>query len=96
MFTGFAIAVTTVPITFTIAGQRHTGRGLSGHWRIRVPLLCLAAAAVARIVPLWLDVGTVIPVGYGLSSLLWCLGFALYLSLFWGFLTKPRPDGSPG
>lgn len=86
----------SVLAVLTIAGQRHTGRGLSGHWRIRVPLLCVAGAAIARIVPPWLDVGTVIPVGYGLSSVLWCLGFALYSSLFWGFLTRPRSDGLPG
>ncbi len=99
-FARHAFAVGSIGLSvlavLTIAGQRHTGRGLSGHWRIRIPLLCLAGAAVARIVPPWLDVGTVIPVGYGLSSLLWCLGFALYLSLFWSFLTRPRPDGLPG
>lgn len=99
-FARHAFAVGSIGLSvlavLTIAGQRHTGRGLSGHWRIRTPLLCLAGAAVARIVPPWLDVETVVPVGYGLSSLLWCLAFALYLSLFWGFLTKPRPDGLPG
>ncbi len=80
----------SVLAVLTIAGQRHTGRALACHWRIRAPFLCLVGAAGARIVPPWLGPDTIVPIGYELSSLLWCLGFALYLSLFWRFLTMPR------
>lgn len=86
----------SVLAVLTIAGQRHTGRGLARDWCIRAPFPCLAGAAVARIVPPWLGAEAFVPVGYGLSSLLWRAGFALYLSSFWGFLTTPRVDGLPG
>ena len=88
-----ALAVLAV---LTIAGQRHTGRDLAYDWRIRMPFLCLIGAVVARSVPAWLGPETVWPIGYGLSSLLWCAAFAMYLATFWRYLTSPRVDGLPG
>lgn len=79
-----------------IAGQRHTGRQLACHWRIRAAFICVIGAVVARVLPPWLGPETIQPVGYGLSALLWCLGFAIYLTQFWALLTTPRADGLPG
>lgn len=80
----------------TIAGQRHTGRELAYDWRIRVPFLCLIGAVAARSAPPWLGAQTVWPIGYGLSSLLWCAAFAMYIMTFWRYLTGPRVDGLRG
>jgi len=90
---GMGMAILAV---LTIAGLRHTGRNLDYHplikWSFRLVLL----AMLARVVPPLLGPGSVQPVGYGLSALLWCGGFALYLAYFWKKLTRPRADGVAG
>ncbi len=86
----------SVLAVLTIAGQRHTGRNLAYHWRIRAAFLCVVSAVIARVIPPWLGPEAIQSVGYALSALFWCLGFTLYLTHFWGFLTSPRADGLPG
>jgi uncharacterized protein involved in response to NO len=73
----------------------HTGRELRAGWIEINAFLLIQLAAVIR-------VGATLapPVYYRgaviLSGTLWSLAFALFLSRYWGFLTRPRIDGRPG
>lgn len=90
---GMGMAILAV---LTIAGLRHTGRKLDYHPMIKWSFRLLLLAMLARVVPPLLGAGSVQPIGYGLSALLWCGGFLLYFTYFWRKLTRPRSDGLPG
>jgi uncharacterized protein involved in response to NO len=80
----------------TIAGLRHTGRALDYHPLVKWSFRLILAAMLARVIPPLLGSNSVQMVGYGLSALLWCGGFTLYLIHFWNKLSTPRADGQPG
>lgn len=80
----------------TIAGQIHTGRELADTWTIRLALVAIVLAALARALPLWLAPTAYGAIAYGLSGLLWSLGFGLYLVAIGPMLLAPRADGEPG
>jgi uncharacterized protein involved in response to NO len=73
----------------------HTGRELRAGWIEISAFLLIQLAAFIRVG------ATLIPPLYYrdaviLSGTLWSLAFALFLSRYWGFLTRPRIDGRPG
>jgi uncharacterized protein involved in response to NO len=73
----------------------HTGRELRAGWIEISAFLLIQLAAFIRVA------ATLIPPVYYrdaviLSGTLWSLAFALFLSRYWGFLTRPRIDGRPG
>ncbi len=73
----------------------HTGRELRAGWIEISAFLLIQLAAIMRVA------ATLIPPLYYrdaliLSGTLWSLTFALFLSRYWGFLTRPRIDGRPG
>jgi uncharacterized protein involved in response to NO len=73
----------------------HTGRELRAGWIEISAFLLIQLAAFIRVA------ATLIPPVYYrdsviLSGTLWSLAFALFLSRYWGFLTRRRIDGRPG
>nr|WP_258868117.1 NnrS family protein [Alkalilimnicola ehrlichii] len=96
LLTSGAIGMAMLAV-LAIAGQRHTGRyALSHAPAIRLAFICVLLGALVRsfapvLTPQWHFFA-----GYGLSSLVWSLGFVLYLAIFWRYLTQPRVDGKPG
>ena len=73
----------------------HTGRELKASWIEISAFLLIQLAAIIRVA------ATLIPPLYYrdaviVSGTLWTLAFALFLSRYWGFLTRPRIDGRPG
>jgi uncharacterized protein involved in response to NO len=73
----------------------HTGRELRAGWIEISAFLLIQLAAIIRVA------ATLIPPVYYrgaviLSGTLWTLAFALFLSRYWGYLTRPRIDGRPG
>ena len=73
----------------------HTGRELRAGWVEISAFLLIQLAAIIRVaatlIPPFYYRGAVI-----LSGTLWALAFALFLSRYWGYLTRPRIDGRPG
>lgn len=80
----------------SIAGQIHTGRELADAWPIRLAFVAIVLAAAARALPVWLAPSAYGAIAYGLSGLLWSLGFGLYLFSIGPMLLAPRADGEPG
>mgnify|MGYP002713158512 CR=1 FL=1 len=86
----------SIMAVLTIAGLRHTGRTLEYHPLIKWSFRLILLAMIARVAPPLQGAGSIQPIGYGVSALLWCGGFTLYLVHFWRKLTSPRVDGLPG
>jgi uncharacterized protein involved in response to NO len=80
-------------VTRTALG--HTGRMLVAGPAEVAMYLCVAAAALVRVVP-----PLIVPQAYAwalwASSLLWSAGFLLYAAVYWPRLSRPRIDGRDG
>ncbi|NBC12331.1 MAG: hypothetical protein GVY09_03120 [Gammaproteobacteria bacterium] len=89
---GLAALGLAVLAVMTIAGQIHTGRELADTWPIRLAFVAVVLAALARALPIALASGAYDAIAYGLSGLLWSLGFGLYLAAIGPMLLAPRAD----
>jgi uncharacterized protein involved in response to NO len=80
-------------VTRTALG--HTGRVLVAGPAEVAMYVCVAAAALVRVVP-----PLFVPQAYAwtlwVSSLLWSAGFLLYVAAYWPKLSRPRIDGRDG
>jgi uncharacterized protein involved in response to NO len=77
------------------AALGHTGRELVAPRSIAVAYLLLTAAALTRVFGPILYPPAVLD-WYGLSALLWCLCFTLFVIVYAPILCRPRVDGRPG
>jgi uncharacterized protein involved in response to NO len=77
------------------AALGHTGRELIAPGGIAVAYLLLTAAALTRVFGPILYPPAVLD-WYGLSALLWCLCFTLFVIVYAPILCRPRVDGRPG
>ena len=79
----------------TRTSRGHTARSLKvGSWEIACYVLVHAAAVVRVLLPL------IVPGAYAacivLSAALWCAAFAIFTTVYWTILSRPRLDGQPG
>lgn len=86
---------TTILAVMTRVGLGHTGRLLVlPAWGVASYAL-VHAAAVLRVSAAF-GPPAAQPAILWLSALAWASAFSLFVGLYWGILTRPRPDGLPG
>lgn len=79
-----------------IAGTRHSGRPLVFCRYLLFSFILLHLSLIVRVLPPSVFPGLVPPTIWGMSSLLWCGAFFLYLIRFTPRFFQIRADGKPG
>lgn len=86
---GIGIAVLAV---LSIAGLFHAGLTLPVGWQVKAAILLLLISVLLRILP---ELGVIsATTGHLSASVLWALGFGLWLWRYWPILTDPDTLGS--
>lgn len=85
-----------VMAVFVIAGLEHTGRNIAVPIPVIGSIILINIATGLRVFVPALLPDYYQPMAIGLASVLWALGFVIFLITFWPALTKPRLDGEPG